>query len=155
MRFSPATSLVALALVILGSVVLSDRSPTRALDNLPASADGTLPGSAGMHVALDPETGELGMPSPEQQKQLHAELDEMLSRSTDGLRREVLPDGTVRVNLQGRFQNASIATIDAQGRLHTGCIDAAAAAPAPDQGTAPAAAVQCKHADTCTTLEVQ
>ena len=76
-----------------------------------------------MRVAIDAETGEMSTPSPEQHKAMEHELQEMLSRSDAGLYEEVLPDGTVKVNLQGRFQNASIAVIDADGNLHTSCAE--------------------------------
>jgi hypothetical protein len=149
---SPTASPVVLALVLVCFVPWSDQAAPGAAGE---SNHATVHGQSGMRVALDPETGTLGMPSPDDQKVLDAELDEMLSRSTDGLRREVLPDGTVRVNLQGRFQSASVATIDAQGRLHTGCVDHAAAAQAVADGTAPAGSVRCNHENPCSALEVQ
>ena len=149
---SPTSRPVGLALVLLCFVPWSDQAqpgPTGGIDHA------TVHGQSGMRVALDTETGTLGLPSPEEQKVLDAELEEMLSRSTDGLQRQVLPDGTVRVNLQGRFQSASIATIDAQGHVHTSCVDHAPAAQALADGTAPACAAHCKHENAGSALEVQ
>ena len=109
-------------------------SPEAAIEAARQEAPGAAPspGQAGMRVAIEPETGELTVPSPQQQKLMEQELQEALSRSDVGLYEEVLPDGTVKVNLQGRFQNASIAVIDDDGNLHTSCAeshDGAQAAP--------------------------
>ena len=100
-----------------------DRSPGSRAATLEAAGAGVVPGQAGMRVAIEPETGELGSPSPQQQKVMEDDLQEMLSRSDAGLFEEVLPDGTVKVHLQGRFQNASIAVIDDDGNLHTSCVE--------------------------------
>ena len=44
-----------------------------------------------------------------------------LNQSTIGLFEEALPTGGWTVNLQGRFQNYSIARRDAAGHLHFDC----------------------------------
>ena len=61
------------------------------------------PGQAGMHVAIDAETGELSTPAPEQQKAMEHELQGMLSRSDVGLYEEVLPDGTYVTTTYGHW----------------------------------------------------
>ncbi len=86
-----------------------------------------LPGMMGMVVAIDPETGMLGLPTPEQAAALartatlsRAE-EEMLSRSSVGLREFRLADGTVGLDLGGRFQEFSVAHIGPNGRVTFDC----------------------------------
>ncbi len=79
-------------------------------------------GAAALRVQLDPESGALIQDtSPVAFKA--PELEIMLSRSDDGLVEEHLPNGTVRVHLQGRFQNATVAHIGQDGTVHTRCSD--------------------------------
>ncbi len=138
MRASIAWTMAAVAAVAVVALGLaasrrSDPSSERLQDPQASSAierPGTpavpapgAPGRAGMHVAIEPESGELTVASPEQRKSTDHELEESLSRSADGLYEEFLPDGTVKVNLQGRFQSASVAVIGADGTLHTTCVE--------------------------------
>lgn len=87
-----------------------------------------LPGLMGMIVALDPESGMLGLPTPEQAAALSRSAvltrseEEMLSRSTEGLRETRLADGTVLLDLQGRFQEFSVARIGADGKITFECL---------------------------------
>ena len=47
----------------------------------------------------------------------------------EGLWQEPLPGGGYRVDLQGRFVSATVATLDAEGRLTTRCVEAEDAQP--------------------------
>ena len=80
------------------------------------------PGSAGMVVAIDPETGELGMPSAEQMAALGLSEDEIVSRDVAGtvVRKA---DGSLMLDLQGRGQDFAVVHRDASGRLVIGCTD--------------------------------
>lgn len=84
-----------------------------------------LPGMAGMIVALDPETGAIGLPTARQAEALMRSEENMLSRSTEGLQAQYLPDGTVMLDLQGRFQEFSVARIGADGRVTFECLSSA------------------------------
>ena len=78
-------------------------------------------GMSSMRAFIDPETGAISsLPAPALSGKA---LMPQLSRSSEGLTPVTLPDGTVMVNLQGRFQNASIARIDVKGVLHTICTE--------------------------------
>lgn len=82
---------------------------------------------AGMRVAIDPETGDL-VPMPADGLAREFSMDRALSRSSAGLVEEIQPDGSVRVNLQGRFQSASVVRL-VDGELQKTCThDAAHAA---------------------------
>jgi hypothetical protein len=95
------------------------------------------PGSAGMVVALDPETGTFGPPNAEQAKALEEQMKASLNQSDVGLEFVNHPDGSTSVDLQGRFQSMSIAQIGPDGRVHTTCVDTHEAAHAVLDGTAP------------------
>ena len=137
--------LVAASLTV---VFVSDRNPAE----ITTGADQLAPGSAAMRVARDPETGALvtgpeaarilaGTPTGD--KAADDEMARMLSRSTEGLLEVHHPDGRVSVNLQGRFMNASVARIGADGTVEQLCAEdhteaeaflagAASAEPAPE-----------------------
>lgn len=50
-----------------------------------------------------------------------ADLARMLDRTTEGLRSFQLPDGTVAVDLEGRFMHASVATKRPDGSVAVSC----------------------------------
>lgn len=87
------------------------------------------PGEAALRVTIDPETGALAPGGPST-KAMAPGLQKMLSRSTTGLREVVRPDGSAGVDLQGRFMSASIARLDANGKVETTCVEDAEAAAA-------------------------
>lgn len=110
-------------------------------------------GMMGMIVAIDPETGMLGLPTAEQSAALSRAAtlsraeEEMLSRSFVGLREFRLADGTVGLDLGGRFQEFSVARIGADGRVTFDCLSdptavrRALVAPVPLVAPAPAPVV--------------
>ena len=65
-------------------------------------------------AVVDPVSGELVEAAP---AGAGLGLENALSTSSDGLVAEELPDGSVRVHLQGRFRHAAFATVDAGGRV--------------------------------------
>jgi hypothetical protein len=94
--------------------------------------------SAGMVVGIDPETGRLGLPSSDQMLQLSPAEKTGLLRTSAGLTPVRLPDGTVKVDLQGRFLDFSVVRLDANGRLQVGCVEDASGL-ARWMGTSPSA----------------
>jgi len=91
---------------------------------------------AGQQVFVDPATGRLRQPTPEEAQRLTAGLQELLSDSPEGLEVIHLPDGSMMVDLQGRFENVSLATVDAGGNLGLTCVDNAVSAKALLKGQA-------------------
>ena len=69
-------------------------------------------GTAGLRVALNTD-GNLGMPLG---------VDETFNQSSEGLTEVTLPDGSVMVDLEGRFQVHSVMVRDASGRIHVRCV---------------------------------
>ncbi len=97
----------------------SSRKPARAAHPPAATARGR----AGMVVGIDPASGELGPPTAEQLQTIRAQSDPTLDRSTAGLEVVTFPDGSQRVNLQGRFRAYSVLTIGADGVAHMECVE--------------------------------
>ncbi|HKE57174.1 MAG TPA: hypothetical protein VKB46_10745 [Pyrinomonadaceae bacterium] len=83
---------------------------------------------AGRDVQVDSQTGQIRQLTPEEAKQLADGLKGMLNKSTDGLVQEQHPDGTVSMDLQGRFQNVTVAKINPDGTVTQSCVDSPEAA---------------------------
>jgi hypothetical protein len=103
----------------------SRRAPERHRATAPAAP--ALTAAAGMVVAIDPETGALTLPTPEQMLALTPQERTGLLRTTAGLQAVRLPDGTVMLDLQGRFMEFAVVQLDAQGRPYFRCLDDPAA----------------------------
>ncbi len=80
---------------------------------------------AGLRAHIDPETGELiGYRAPGRADiQLSERVQEALSRSDEGLESITLPDGSVRVDLQGRFRHLNAARLVSGRDLESICVD--------------------------------
>jgi hypothetical protein len=76
-------------------------------------------GASGMIIYVDPQTGAiLHEPAPGTVPlQLTPELQNALSTSHEGLVETPAAGGGVKLDLQGRFQNPLVGTIDASGKL--------------------------------------
>ena len=132
-----ATCLTALAavtlLVLSAGTAAADENEAQSppAESVEAEAQGTAAevpaGTEMMRVYRDPETGKLTHRPPAGAKALalSEETKEMLSRSNKGLEARVLPDGTVGMDLQGRFMSFAVAHRDADGKLVTDCVHSA------------------------------
>jgi hypothetical protein len=83
---------------------------------------------AGQEVQVDSQTGQIKELTPEEAQKLAAGLKQNLNRSTEGLVEERNPDGSVSIDLQGRFENVTVARTNDDGSVTTGCVDNAKAA---------------------------
>ena len=77
---------------------------------------------AGQTVAVDPQTGKVRPPTPEEARQLGMALKNYLNRSSQGLTVKTHPNGAQSVDLQGRFQSVSLAKINADGSASEKCV---------------------------------
>jgi hypothetical protein len=82
-----------------------------------------VPAGAGAVIAVDPETGRLGLPSPEQMRELTAAERTGLLRTAEGLTQVQLPDGSWMSDLQGRFQTFSVVRLGPDGEFRLDCVD--------------------------------
>jgi hypothetical protein len=89
---------------------------------VPLTAEPPAFAGAAMRVQLDPESGQLVPVTGLDKATFDRQLSQMLNRSSAGLREIRHADGGVSVDLEGRFQSLSVATIGPEGQLHTGCV---------------------------------
>jgi hypothetical protein len=90
----------------------------------PAAAAPAAPASAaGMIVAIDPVTGALVAPTAEQLTNLTGAERTGLMRTSEGLTEVRLANGTVKVDLQGRFMEYSVVQLDREGCPHFLCVN--------------------------------
>ena len=120
MKFGPfetvAPGILPLAAVLLLTAACSPpEGAAEAPQNEPVetATTGVNAGQAGLRASIDPETGQLTS-RPADGAGLQSAVDP-LNWSSEGLQREVLPDGTVRVDLQGRFMSSSYAVRQPDG----------------------------------------
>lgn len=113
----PAAPIVAMTPVVATPAAIA-RVPAKA-----KALPGIVPGSAGLLIALDPETGEVGMPSPEQVAAMGLSEEGMVSHEGDGLTVVQHANGMRSVDLQGRFQEFVVARKTADGKVVVGCVD--------------------------------
>lgn len=78
---------------------------------------------AGAEIPLDPQTGQVRPLTQEEAQRLAAEIKRLANQSTDGLQSVRHADGSVSMDLQGRFQNIAVAKLDEDGKLVQSCID--------------------------------
>lgn len=129
-RLPNASPLAILLMTLaLSPAFAADPAPATAAEGasaapVPSAPETVVPGA--MMMARDPLTGELRAPTAEEMAALGAGLSraaQSLNYSDEGLKQVVLPDGTVMVDLQGRFMSTSVAFIDADGRMVRQCND--------------------------------
>lgn len=74
-------------------------------------------------ILINPQTGEIKPLTPEEAQRLAADLAPMLDNSTDGLTQVQHADGSVSMDLQGRFQNVTVARVNSDGTIDQSCVD--------------------------------
>jgi hypothetical protein len=77
----------------------------------------------GQVVKVNNQTGEFRPLTPEEQQQVGDGMKNMLSQSDEGLKQVQRPDGSVSMNLEGRFQNVSVAQRNEDGSVSESCVN--------------------------------
>jgi hypothetical protein len=77
----------------------------------------------GLVVALDRQTGQMRPLTSAEAQKLAEGIKDMVSQSTEGLVQVRRADGTVSMDLQGRFQSVLLARKEADGSIVQGCVD--------------------------------
>jgi len=72
---------------------------------------------------VEGQTGQVKPLTQEEAQRLGEELKSRLNRSTDGLVEQRQPDGSVSMDLQGRFQSVVLARRNADGSVAKSCVD--------------------------------
>ena len=74
-------------------------------------------------VPLNPQTGQVRPLTQEEAQRLADGIKQLANQSTDGLQSVRHADGSVSMDLQGRFQNIAVAKLDEDGKVIQPCID--------------------------------
>lgn len=83
---------------------------------------------AGQEVQVDGRTGRMKELTPEEARKLAAGLKRVVNQSTEGLVQVQHADGSVSMNLEGRFQNVTVARVSKDGSVTQSCVDSPQAA---------------------------
>jgi Tfp pilus assembly protein FimT len=78
---------------------------------------------AGQDVQVDGQTGQIQQLTPEEAQKLAAGLKQMVNQSTEGLVQVQHADGSVSMDLEGRFQNVAVARVNKDGSVTQSCVD--------------------------------
>jgi len=74
-------------------------------------------------VSFQPQTGQIRPLTQDEAQKLADGIKQLVNQSTDGLQSVRHADGTVELNLDGRFQNMAVARRNADGTVTESCID--------------------------------
>jgi hypothetical protein len=77
---------------------------------------------AGQDVEVDGQ-GQIKPLTPEEAQKLAGGLGEMINQSTEGLEQVQQADGSVSMDLKGRFQNVTVARVNQDGSVSQSCVD--------------------------------
>lgn len=78
---------------------------------------------AGQDVQVNSQTGEIKALTQEEARKLAAGLKQMINQSTEGLVQVQHDDGSVSMDLEGRFQNVTVARVNKDGSVSQSCVD--------------------------------
>ena len=79
--------------------------------------------SASTGIPLNPQTGQIRPLTQEEAQKLAEGIRKLVNQSTDGLQSVRHADGTVELDLEGRFQNIAVARRNVDGTLSESCVD--------------------------------
>lgn len=74
-------------------------------------------------IHIDTQSGEIKPLTPEEAQRLANDLAPMLDNGTDGLTQVKHADGSVSMDLEGRFQNVTVARVTEDGAIEQSCVD--------------------------------
>lgn len=113
-----SVALATIAVAGLGAMSLSGHStPDRNAAPAPQPADPTTPGTAALRAFLNPETGQVEIGTRTTSEELDPDSQNALRRDTEGLTQVRHADGSVSMDLQGRFQSVAMAQVGRDGRV--------------------------------------
>ena len=78
---------------------------------------------AGQDVQVDAKTGQIKPLTPQEAERLAQGLKEMINPSAEGLVETQHADGSVSMDLEGRFQNVAVARENQDGSTTTSCVN--------------------------------
>lgn len=125
--------IAALAVLVVGAVTVLSRQPVRVKESKNQETASVMVDKpkknyvtvkvAGQDVKVDSQTGQIQELTPEEARKLAAGLKPMLNKSSEGLVTVQHPDGSVSMDLEGRFQNVAVARVNKDGTVTQSCVD--------------------------------
>jgi hypothetical protein len=128
-RQTVITALVATVIFAAGAITVLSRQSAETRRELQMADKSKVVNSKLAHQDphLTDDSGRQDLTAEDAQK-LGAGLKELVNQSTEGLVETKHADGSVSVDLDGRFQNVTVARINKDGSLEQSCVDNAQAA---------------------------
>lgn len=120
-RLSLTTVLVVAAVLSIATITVVSRQ--RASSQMAKKSNFVTVKVAGQEVQVDSRTGQMQELTPEQARKLAAGLHQMVNKSTEGLVQVQHADGSVSMDLEGRFQNVAVARVNKDGDVTQSCVD--------------------------------
>jgi hypothetical protein len=128
MRIGNARSISAgatlLGLVLLAAATAGAAEP---VSGAPTERIATVP-VGGAQVAIDPATGRLRPPTPEESRALARELARLFPPGAESARATLFADGTIGMTAGNEHFTFYLARVGAGGRLESACVDGLPAA---------------------------
>lgn len=130
-RLTLTTLLVAMAILAIAAVAAISRQKAGATGASEAersmqvakNSNFTTVKVAGQDVQVNSQTGQIKALTPEEARKLAAGLKQMVNQSTEGLVQVRHADGSVSMDLEGRFQNVTVARVNNDGSVAQSCVD--------------------------------
>jgi cytoskeletal protein RodZ len=116
-RLSLTTVLIVTAVVSIAAITVVSRQRLAQKSNFVTVK------VAGQEVQVNSQTGQMKELTPDQARKLAAGLHQMVNKSTDGLVQAQHADGSVSMELEGRFQNVAVARVNKDGDVTQSCVD--------------------------------
>jgi uncharacterized membrane protein YdfJ with MMPL/SSD domain len=79
--------------------------------------------ASGQIVVVNRQTGQSRPLTPDEARMLAEGIKQLVNQSTEGLVQVQRADGSVSMNLQGRFQNVLLAKKESDGTISQACVD--------------------------------
>jgi hypothetical protein len=118
-----ATAIIATGAVITRQRVAMSKESSAQVSKTAANRNYVTVKVAGQEVQVDSQTGQIKELTPEEAQKLAAGLRQSINQSSEGLVQRQEADGSVSVDLEGRFQNVTVARKNDDGSISEGCVD--------------------------------
>lgn len=125
-----AAIVVAAAITVISRQNAATRSVAKTAPAQTATAAATTAGRTyvtrrigGQDIQIDTQTGQVKPLTQQEAQKLAEGLAPMLDRSTDGLVQVRHADGSVSMDLQGRFQDVAVARVNSDGTVEQSCVN--------------------------------
>ena len=125
--------IAAMTVLVVGAVTVLSRQPVKVKESKKQETASVMPDRprknyvtvevGGQNIKVDSQTGQIQELTPEEAQKLAAGLKPMLNKSSEGLVTVQHPDGSVSMDLEGRFQNVAVARVNKDGTVSQSCVD--------------------------------